>query len=80
MNVFGFTFELFLSTRPADGYLGDLPTWDLAESQLMQALDECGHSWKLNAGDGAFYGPKVTLCSETLCLRIYFIADFRSTY
>lgn len=61
VNVFGFTFELFLSTRPADGYLGDLPTWDLAESQLMQALDECGHSWKLNAGDGAFYGPKIDI-------------------
>jgi threonyl-tRNA synthetase len=60
-EVFGFSFELFLSTRPEDGYLGHLSTWNLAEDQLKQALDSSGFEWKLNPGDGAFYGPKVFL-------------------
>jgi len=60
-RVFGFSYELFLSTRPADGFLGDEKTWDFAETQLKQALDGSGHKWKLNPGDGAFYGPKIDI-------------------
>ena len=51
-----------LSTRP-DKYLGDIETWDLAESKLKNALNrftEAGNGeWELNEGDGAFYGPKI---------------------
>lgn len=60
-KVFGFTFQLYLSTRPEKDYLGDLETWNNAESQLKKALDNSGHPWELNPGDGAFYGPKVDL-------------------
>uniref|UniRef100_A0A0K0D5A7 threonine--tRNA ligase n=1 Tax=Angiostrongylus cantonensis TaxID=6313 RepID=A0A0K0D5A7_ANGCA len=56
-EVFGFTFKLNLSTRP-EGFLGEISTWDEAESDLKAALDESGRPWSLNEGDGAFYGPK----------------------
>lgn len=58
-TVFGFTFELFLSTRPEKDYLGTLETWNNAETQLKEALEKSGNPWKINPGDGAFYGPKV---------------------
>ncbi|GAB2273856.1 hypothetical protein Dimus_008628 [Dionaea muscipula] len=59
-DIFGFTFELKLSTRP-EKYLGDLETWDKAEAALTEALNESGKSWQLNEGDGAFYGPKIDI-------------------
>lgn len=59
-SVFGFTFKLFLSTRP-DEFLGQVEMWDLAEKQLEKSLKEFGHMWELNPGDGAFYGPKIDI-------------------
>ncbi|GLV43432.1 Threonyl-tRNA synthetase [Carabus blaptoides fortunei] len=59
-NVFGFTFQLVLSTRP-EKYLGDLNMWDQAERALAASLDDFGEPWKLNPGDGAFYGPKIDI-------------------
>ena len=59
-GVFGFNFELDLSTRPADK-LGDDVMWDQAESALEEALNKFGKPWKLNPGDGAFYGPKIDI-------------------
>ena len=59
-GIFGFTFELKLSTRP-EKHLGDLETWNEAESLLRQSLDEFGKPWTLNEGDGAFYGPKIDI-------------------
>lgn len=59
-GVFGFTFELELSTRPADK-LGSEELWDQAEGALAAALDKFGKPWKLNPGDGAFYGPKIDI-------------------
>jgi threonyl-tRNA synthetase len=66
-TIFGFDFELELSTRP-EKFLGDPTLWDQAESMLAQALcrftgkqcDEPG-GWRLNPGDGAFYGPKIDI-------------------
>jgi threonyl-tRNA synthetase len=55
---FGLTFEVKLSTRP-DEYLGERATWDHAEQELTRALDAAGVSYTINAGDGAFYGPKI---------------------
>ena len=61
---FGYTFKLKLSTRP-DGFLGDIETWNKAESKLTDALNqftaEGGGAWELNPGDGAFYGPKIDI-------------------
>ncbi|KAH9605260.1 hypothetical protein KSS87_023335 [Heliosperma pusillum] len=59
-DVFGFTYELKLSTRP-EKFLGDIQTWDKAEAALTEALDEFGKPWQLNEGDGAFYGPKIDI-------------------
>jgi threonyl-tRNA synthetase len=59
-GVFGFTFELKLSTRP-DSFLGEIETWNLAENQLEQALNSFGYPWKVDPGDGAFYGPKIDI-------------------
>jgi threonyl-tRNA synthetase len=47
-----------LSTRPAE-FLGEIATWDHAEAALTHALDAVGVPYTINAGDGAFYGPKI---------------------
>lgn len=57
-GVFGFSFELTLSTRPSK-YLGTIQQWDAAEEHLRNALQMFGHSYAINEGDGAFYGPKI---------------------
>ncbi|GAB4858821.1 hypothetical protein Ancab_010299 [Ancistrocladus abbreviatus] len=59
-DIFGFTFELKLSTRP-EKYLGDLETWERAEAALTEALNEFGKPWQINEADGAFYGPKIDI-------------------
>ena len=59
-ETFGFEAMLKLSTRP-DKYLGELEMWDQAEQQLTESLNEYGRPWKLNPGDGAFYGPKIDI-------------------
>jgi len=65
-GIFGFTFELELSTRPEEK-LGSDETWDIAEKALSDALDEfCDANphlkrWRVDPGDGAFYGPKIDI-------------------
>ena len=59
-TVFDMEFELELSTRP-EQKLGDDELWDKAESALEEALKKFGKPWKLNPGDGAFYGPKIDI-------------------
>jgi threonyl-tRNA synthetase len=55
---FELTFEAKLGTRPAE-FLGEIATWDHAETQLQAALDRAGVTYFRNEGDGAFYGPKI---------------------
>ena len=55
---FGLEFTAKLSTRP-EKFLGEVATWDQAEAQLKAALDRAAMPYALNAGDGAFYGPKI---------------------
>lgn len=57
-DVFGFKFFVELSTRPENA-MGDVERWDLAEKWLSEALKETATEFKLNPGDGAFYGPKI---------------------
>ena len=59
-SVFGFEYELFLSTRPEKA-LGSVDLWDKAEKALADALNQFGKPWKINPGDGAFYGPKIDI-------------------
>ncbi|KAJ2898801.1 hypothetical protein IWW38_001232 [Coemansia aciculifera] len=60
-EVFGFasSYELALSTRPQQSFMGEISEWDEAESALKEALERSGRAWTLNEGDGAFYGPKI---------------------
>jgi threonyl-tRNA synthetase len=58
-RTFGFSdYTMELSTRP-DNYIGALEIWEKAENALKQVLDAKKYSYKINAGDGAFYGPKI---------------------
>lgn len=58
MGVFGFDFEVELSTRPKKS-IGDDLDWERATSALRSALDSCNFSYEINEGEGAFYGPKI---------------------
>lgn len=69
-EVFGFTLQLNLSTRPTN-YLGDVALWDQAEKQLAESLDAFGQAWKLNPEDGAFYGPKIDITIMDALRRQY---------
>ncbi len=55
---FGFEYTVKLSTRP-EKFLGEVATWDQAEASLHQALVAANQPYVVNAGDGAFYGPKL---------------------
>jgi threonyl-tRNA synthetase len=57
-SKFGFKYSLELSTRPEDS-MGSDEDWELAEGSLKSALDELNLDYKVNEGDGAFYGPKI---------------------
>uniref|UniRef100_A0A8R1TQS8 threonine--tRNA ligase n=1 Tax=Onchocerca volvulus TaxID=6282 RepID=A0A8R1TQS8_ONCVO len=71
MDVFGFAFQLNLSTRPEVGYLGDIETWNTAEDRLKEALNASGYKWELNPGDGAFYGPKIDITIQDALRRFH---------
>jgi threonyl-tRNA synthetase len=58
-SVFNLSYNIELSTRPLEKYIGDIATWDRAEKALANALDSIGKPYKINPGDGAFYGPKL---------------------
>jgi threonyl-tRNA synthetase len=58
MGLFGFQYELEISTRP-EKYIGTIETWDKAERTLKEVLDNEGLPYDINEGDGAFYGPKI---------------------
>lgn len=57
-STFGFEYNMELSTRPEKA-MGDLKLWDLAEVTLKEVLDKLNKKYKINQGDGAFYGPKI---------------------
>jgi len=58
-NTFGFNdVQVYLSTRP-EKFIGSEEVWDNSERSLSSALDKAGIKYKVNEGDGAFYGPKI---------------------
>ncbi|MCD4688478.1 MAG: threonine--tRNA ligase [Desulfuromonadaceae bacterium] len=60
MGIFGFEYEVEISTRPEKS-IGSDQDWELATSALMGALKDSGLEFEINAGDGAFYGPKIDI-------------------
>ena len=61
-EVFNLPYILTLSTRP-DDFMGNIETWNKAEAELKDVLNEiCGEGkYRINEGDGAFYGPKIDI-------------------
>ena len=57
-KVFNFPYRVELSTRP-DDFMGEIEQWDTATEALRQALERKGVEYRVNEGDGAFYGPKI---------------------
>lgn len=60
MGIFGFEFEMELSTRPEKS-IGTDQSWELATNALHSALKDSGREFEINEGDGAFYGPKIDI-------------------
>jgi len=60
MAIFGFEYEMELSTRPEKS-IGDDSAWELATNALLTALKDTGRPYEINEGDGAFYGPKIDI-------------------
>ena len=63
-------YEINLSTRPEKS-IGDDAVWELATNGLIEALDRKGWSYKIDAGGGAFYGPKIDLKIEDAIGRMW---------
>jgi threonyl-tRNA synthetase len=60
MAIFGFEYEMEISTRPEKS-IGSDADWEVATRALMSALEDSGLPFEINEGDGAFYGPKIDI-------------------
>lgn len=60
-SVFGLPYDIELSTRPESGYIGSEEIWQKSEEALANACIHAGKEYKVNPGDGAFYGPKLDI-------------------
>ena len=60
-SVFGLPYDIELSTRPEGGYIGSEEIWQKSEEALANACIHAGKEYKVNPGDGAFYGPKLDI-------------------
>ena len=70
-SVFGLDYSIVLSTRPESDYIGDIAIWDESEKILADACKSSGKDFKINAGDGAFYGPKLDFKLKDCMGRIW---------
>lgn len=59
-STFGLKYTVELSTMP-ESHIGEVSEWEVAETALSNALKNMGLDYKINAGDGAFYGPKIDI-------------------
>src|SRR5699024_6441346 len=60
-SIFGLQYDIELSTRPKEKYIGSIEIWDRSEKALADACKAAGKDYKINEGDGAFYGPKLDI-------------------
>jgi threonyl-tRNA synthetase len=70
MAVFGFEYEMEISTRP-EKFIGSAEDWDSATDALKLALEDDGIEYKINEGDGAFYGPKIDVILKDAIGRMW---------
>ncbi len=68
MAIFGFEYELELSTRPEKS-IGSDEDWERATNALVSAMEDLGLSYDINEGEGAFYGPKIDVKLEDILGR-----------
>ncbi|MFA7074466.1 MAG: threonine--tRNA ligase [Endomicrobiaceae bacterium] len=62
LKMFGFKeYKIYLATRPEKKYVGDIESWEKAEASLENALKKTGFDYEVDAGGGAFYGPKIDI-------------------
>ncbi len=78
-DLFGFEIKIFLSTRPEDR-AGEDSLWDRAEADLRGALEKHGHPFKINEGDGAFYGPKIDFIAKDALKREHQLGTIQLDY
>jgi threonyl-tRNA synthetase len=71
--------QIHLSTRP-EKFLGEKSTWDLAETNLKEALAKAGLDYEINEGDGAFYGPKIDVKVKDALGRQWQLATIQLDY
>jgi len=76
---FGLPYSVRLSTRPEE-FLGAIETWNHAEASLKEALERTGHSYTVDEGDGAFYGPKIDVDVTDAIGRKWQCATFQLDY
>lgn len=60
-SIFGLSYSFRLGTRDPQNFMGDIDTWNNAESTLKKILDDSKVEYFILEGDGAFYGPKVDI-------------------
>lgn len=70
-SVFHLDYAIELSTRPEENYIGDIEVWNQAEEALTKVCVDTGHQFKINPGDGAFYGPKLDFKLKDSMNRIW---------
>lgn len=59
-TTFGLKYSVELSTMP-ESHIGEVSEWEMAETALKNALEHMNLDYKINEGDGAFYGPKIDI-------------------
>ena len=69
-TLFGLSYHIELSTRPENS-IGDAEIWEMSEKALADAITASGRTYKLNPGDGAFYGPKLDFKLKDAIGRIW---------
>ena len=70
-SLFGLNYKIELSTRPEEGYIGDIKIWNESEKILEEVCRKSGKEFKINPGDGAFYGPKLDFKVKDSMNRIW---------
>ena len=71
LRTFGFSdYEIYLSTMP-DEHIGELAIWQRAEAALRSSLEKAGLAYKVDAGGGAFYGPKIDIKIKDALNRVW---------
>jgi threonyl-tRNA synthetase len=79
MGVFGFEYEMEVSTRP-EKYIGSEEDWEKATQALMEALNDEEIPYKINEGDGAFYGPKIDVILKDAIGRMWQCATIQCDF